>query len=144
MIFQILIENSTGDAISGGPEGLDLTNDGKYIEGETSIKTGTNEIICRERGSESKEWHRWNGSSFELFNNSNKYNRRLFNTERSRLFRRTDWIRDRHKDQIDQDITTTLTVGQYNAWLTYWTELRDLPSTQGFDAGNPSWPVRPS
>lgn len=48
---------------------------------------------------------------------------------RASLFAATEWIKLRHKDQQDAGTQTTLTPGEYEEWLDYWQELRDLPET---------------
>ena len=42
------------------------------------------------------------------------------------------WLRDRHRDQLDAGIVTTLTVEQFNEVLVYIQTLRDWPQSPDF------------
>ena len=53
-----------------------------------------------------------------------------------------EWLRFRHKDQIDMGVSTTLTSGQYEELLEYIQALRDLPET-AVDPKAPVWPTEP-
>jgi len=142
--FQVIIENSTGAVLAAG--NTDLTKDGKYDSENHSIRTDAPEgVKVKSRtSSSSKEWHRYNGSTYVLVSNSTPFHRERFNQRRRRLFSQTAWIRDRNKDEIDNSLTPTLNTTQYEAWLDYWQALSDLPSTPGFDPANPNWPTEPN
>lgn len=63
--------------------------------------------------------------------------------KRSELFKETEWIKFRHRDQKEANIQTTLTEEQYQEWLDYWQALRDLPN----NFQNPEevvWPDKPT
>lgn len=71
-------------------------------------------------------------------------------TERDRRLSDCTWIVERHRDQLENDEATTLTDGQYQAWLGYRQTLRDLPQQPGFpwlggDADDTQcpWPTAP-
>jgi hypothetical protein len=40
-----------------------------------------------------------------------------------------DWVIQRHREQVELSATTSITNGQYMAWLDYRQQLRDFPST---------------
>jgi hypothetical protein len=44
------------------------------------------------------------------------------------------WMRDRHRDEIEQDLTTTLTEEQYGELVVYIQALRDWPAAAAFPA----------
>jgi len=48
---------------------------------------------------------------------------------RESMFLQTEWLKLRHRDQIDRGTTTSLTSEQYIEWLNYWQYLRDLNLT---------------
>lgn len=52
------------------------------------------------------------------------------------------WLIERHRDEIDMGRTTTLTNEQYQQWLTYRQQLRDIPQTLT-DFNNFVWPNIP-
>lgn len=62
--------------------------------------------------------------------------------ERASLFAETEWIKLRHRDQIDRGIPTSLTTEQYEAWLDYWQALRDIPENFT-DPFSITWPTQP-
>ena len=66
--------------------------------------------------------------------------------ERDRRLDGSQWIMQRHVDEVAAGGTTTLRSTEYQTWLTYRQALRDLPAQPGFpwDAseGVP-WPVSP-
>ena len=66
--------------------------------------------------------------------------RPAFNTERNRLFAATEWVRQRHADQVELGINDA---ANWDTWLNYWQALRDLPDQPDFDALNPVWPEMP-
>ncbi|MEX3776177.1 hypothetical protein [Pseudomonas sp. MYb118] len=45
---------------------------------------------------------------------------------------RVSWLRDRHRDQLDAGIETTLTTAQFAVLLTYLQALRDWPQSPDF------------
>ncbi|UZD98481.1 phage tail assembly chaperone (plasmid) [Pseudomonas corrugata] len=45
---------------------------------------------------------------------------------------RVSWLRDRHRDQIDAGISTTLTAEQFGGLLVYIQSLRDWPQSADF------------
>lgn len=51
-------------------------------------------------------------------------------------------VLDRHRNQADFGLPTTLTTEQATAWAVYAQELRDLPETTT-DPANPVWPEAP-
>jgi hypothetical protein len=61
--------------------------------------------------------------------------------KRDDLILATKHIQDRHRDEIDDEATTTITPAKYKKWLKYWKQLRNM------DTSNPDtveWPVEPS
>ncbi|MFR7889337.1 MAG: tail fiber assembly protein [Bilophila wadsworthia] len=71
-------------------------------------------------------------------------------TERDRRLSDCAWIVERHRDQLENGEPTTLTDGQYQAWLGYRQALRDLPQQPGFpwlggdaDDTDCPWPTAP-
>ncbi|MFV2945261.1 phage tail assembly chaperone [Pseudomonas japonica] len=57
--------------------------------------------------------------------------------ERERLWRdaelaRVAWLRDRHRDEVDLQLDTTLTAEQFVELLGYMQALRDWPTATGF------------
>lgn len=70
-------------------------------------------------------------------------------SERDRRLSAVLWLRDRHRDELELGLATTLNVAQYSALMTYIQALRDLPEQAGFpwavpdDAACP-WPRRPA
>lgn len=56
---------------------------------------------------------------------------------------RVVWIRERHRDELDAGLDTSLTREQFGELLTYIQALRDLPSHVGFPASS-ARPVPPS
>lgn len=68
--------------------------------------------------------------------------------ERDRRLEESTWIIERHRDQLASGEATTLTEGQYQAWLGYRQALRDIPQQLGFPWNGPDdpacpWPVEP-
>lgn len=62
---------------------------------------------------------------------------------RQTIFNNTKWIQERHKDQIEREVETSLTEEKYQEWLDYWQELRDLPETYEHPQ-DVIWPTPPS
>ncbi|MHA3059901.1 tail fiber assembly protein [Acinetobacter sp. ANC 4636] len=62
--------------------------------------------------------------------------------KRDRLLSDTQWLVQRHRDQIEVSDPTTLTADQYKALLTYRQALRDVPTQSGFPS-NIVWPSYP-
>jgi len=57
------------------------------------------------------------------------------------------WLRDRHRDQIELGMSTTLTSAQFNELLTYMQALRDWPQSEAFPGAEqrptpPPWIAR--
>lgn len=63
--------------------------------------------------------------------------------KRTALMNSTRWIWERHHDEIEMGIPTSITDATYQQWLQYWQSLRDLPDQEGFDPENPVWPDQP-
>jgi hypothetical protein len=61
--------------------------------------------------------------------------------ERNDLLKTTKWIQERHKDELELGVATSLTPEKYDEWLQYWKDLRDFPSIVDLD--NPVWPIQP-
>lgn len=53
------------------------------------------------------------------------------------------WIIERHRDQKDAGLPTSITEQEYGAWLLYRQQLRDFPPTVT-DIDNVQWPSAPS
>lgn len=61
---------------------------------------------------------------------------------RDSLIDECEWMYHRHKQELEQEIDTTLTAGQYTTYLTYIQSLRDI--TNGLEApGDVVWPNKP-
>ncbi|QJI39135.1 hypothetical protein HKK54_03685 [Pseudomonas sp. ADAK13] len=45
---------------------------------------------------------------------------------------RISWVRDRHRDQLDMELKTTLSTEQFKELLTYTQALRDWPQVESF------------
>ena len=70
--------------------------------------------------------------------------------ERDKRIESCDWIINRHRDQIETGVPTTIAKEEYVAYLQYRQALRDLPSKEGFPwlgGGNDDtvcpWPIQP-
>ncbi|EGJ51823.1 tail fiber assembly protein [Desulfocurvibacter africanus] len=69
--------------------------------------------------------------------------------ERDRRLAAVVWLRDRHRDELELGLATTLDIVRYSALMTYIQALRDLPEQAGFpwtgpeDAACP-WPGEPA
>jgi len=62
--------------------------------------------------------------------------------QRDTLVSATDWLVQRHRDQIEAGSATTLTAEQYAALQTYRSALRNVPEQSGFPA-TVTWPTYP-
>lgn len=62
--------------------------------------------------------------------------------QRDGLIKESNWIIERHRDQKELGVPTTITDGQYLAWLHYRQELRDLPENV-VDINNVTVPASP-
>lgn len=68
-------------------------------------------------------------------------------SERDRRLNATTWLVERHKEQTEGNIETSITEEDYAALLTYRQALRDLPQQQGFpwsgdiNAPDVPWPA---
>ncbi|MHA3117238.1 hypothetical protein E0H86_07080 [Acinetobacter sp. ANC 4635] len=62
--------------------------------------------------------------------------------KRDALLIDSQWLVQRHRDQIEVSEPTTLTTDQYKALLTYRQALRDVPTQIGFP-DNIVWPSYP-
>lgn len=69
-----------------------------------------------------------------------KNDKRVFDSQRVRLFIQSEWVRQRHGDLIELGLPDL----NWTAWLNYWQVLRDLPQQADFDPANPNWPDKPS
>ncbi|MCD4505517.1 phage tail assembly chaperone [Chromobacterium piscinae] len=63
-------------------------------------------------------------------------------SERDRRLALTEWLAQRHRDEIDLGQPTTLSRDEFDALLTYRQALRDVSSQQGFP-DDVNWPVAP-
>jgi len=61
---------------------------------------------------------------------------------RQELFDGTKWVQERHKDELELGLSTSLTNEQYNTWLQFWQDLRNI--TDQNDPDNITWPEMPS
>lgn len=52
--------------------------------------------------------------------------------ERDHLLASTQWLVDRHREQMDGDLPTSITPAQYKGLLAFRQALRDLPNQAGF------------
>jgi hypothetical protein len=142
MNYQVLIENATGDILACGY--TDLTKDSKYNASTTTIRTDGDPSLQPKRTTNTiKNWHRWNGSSYELVDNQAAYDKKQFDRQRKMLFDQTAWIWDRYQQQKEALIGTHETKEKYDEWIAWWQALRDMPSQQGFDPKNPNFPDPP-
>lgn len=66
----------------------------------------------------------------------------LLRAERDKRLTIATAILDRHRNQRDFGLPTTLTDEQASAWASYAQTLRDLPENTA-DPVNPVWPVAP-
>lgn len=69
--------------------------------------------------------------------------------ERDRRLTAVLWMRDRHRDEQELGLATTLDASQYNALMAYIQALRDIPERAGFPWGGVKdeavpWPVEPA
>jgi len=62
--------------------------------------------------------------------------------KRDALLLDSQWLVQRHRDQLDTGIETTLTVDEYVALLQYRQDLRDIPGQIGFPTVI-NWPIAP-
>lgn len=62
--------------------------------------------------------------------------------KRDQLLDGTQWLVQRHQDQVNAGIQTTFTAEQYAALLMYRQALRDLPNQAGFPE-TVTWPIKP-
>ena len=83
--------------------------------------------------------HTWSGSEW-LFNDALALV--SVRAERDVKLSSCDWIVLRHRDQVADLITPTLSDAQYQAWLEYRQALRNFPAT--CTPANPEWPTEPS
>lgn len=63
---------------------------------------------------------------------------------RDRQINNLRWLRERHRDQLEQQVLTSLTTEQFNELLTYVQQLRDWPQSPAFPdsgqrPGTPAW-----
>lgn len=63
--------------------------------------------------------------------------------ERDGLIAATDWLVQRHAEELVLELDTTLTPEQHTDLLAYRQALRDLPETTT-DPTNPEWPNEPT
>lgn len=62
-------------------------------------------------------------------------------TARDAALASSDWMMQRHRDEVDMGVKTTLSSDQFSALLAYRQKLRDLPAQKGFP--NVDMPVAP-
>lgn len=62
--------------------------------------------------------------------------------KRDSLIADSDWIVNRHRDQIGAGVPTSLTDAQYQSWLSYRQQLRDISKQAGWPESI-SWPPQP-
>jgi hypothetical protein len=63
--------------------------------------------------------------------------------QRDSLIDGSRWIKQRHQDEQELGVATSLSSETYQAWLNYWQQLRALPDQPGFDPTNVTWPTQP-
>lgn len=61
--------------------------------------------------------------------------------ERSILFAETDWMVIRHRDEIEEGVTASLSPEQYSSIQAYRRALRDITEQSGFPK-NINWPAK--
>lgn len=66
----------------------------------------------------------------------------LMRAKRHEALIRSDWVIQRHKDQKELGVPTSLSDAEYMAWLTYRQELRDFPDTVT-NIDNYAFPTKP-
>lgn len=62
--------------------------------------------------------------------------------QRDALVSQSDWVVNRHRDQIDSNVATSLTPAQYQTWLVYRQALRDISKQSGWPS-LVQWPTQP-
>jgi Phage tail assembly chaperone protein len=67
----------------------------------------------------------------------------VIRSQRDALVAQSDWVVQRHREQSDSGITTSLTAAQYASWLAYRQALRDISKQAGFPA-SVAWPAQPA
>lgn len=91
------------------------------------------------------QFHKWQGGAWLLDEqaqaNAKAASERLW---RDAQVSSVEWLRNRHRDEVEQGIQTTLSAAQYEELLAYIQALRDWPTAAGFpDAANrpvvPAW-----
>ena len=86
---------------------------------------------------------------YEAMLASPEYRATVIREDRDYLLDDTQWVIDRHRDQVNAGMPTSLSEDQYKAWLLYRQELRDLTSNPAFpwpltDASKKYWPKKPA
>lgn len=66
----------------------------------------------------------------------------MLRAERDSRLAATQWMVDRHRDEVDDGRVLTMSDDQFSALLAYRQALRDLPETT--DPLNPVWPSPPA
>lgn len=64
-------------------------------------------------------------------------------SERDGKILAVEWMRERHKDELELGAQTSLTAQEYSELLTYINDLRNVPENT-VDLNNPAWPTPPS
>ncbi len=62
---------------------------------------------------------------------------------RDGLLAASDWLIQRHRDQLDSELPTSLTTASYESWIAYRQALRDVPTQPGFP-DEVGWPALPA
>lgn len=66
----------------------------------------------------------------------------LVRAKRDGKIQETNWLVERHQEQLSAGIETTITDAEYRALLTYRQALRDVPAQAGFPR-DITWPTAP-
>lgn len=62
--------------------------------------------------------------------------------ERDNRLNAVAWVRDRHRDELEFGVTTTITEDSYNILMQYIVDLRNVPQQDGFPTAI-EWPELP-
>jgi len=63
--------------------------------------------------------------------------------KRNQILQQWDWVTQRHVEQTNASTATSLTSDQYQTWLSYRQDLRDLTQQAGFPS-SVIWPTAPA
>lgn len=64
-------------------------------------------------------------------------------SKRDTLLSETDWVVIRHRDEVEEVISTSLSPEEYSSMLSYRRDLRDITKQPGFPKSI-NWPAKPS